>query len=604
MADELLSYYNQELLYLTRAGAEFAEQHPAAAGRLRMSADTVEDPHVSRLLQGVAFLNARIRRKLDDEFPELTNALLGQLYPHYLAPIPPMAIFSFSADRDLTESLVLPAGSEIETEAVGGEVCHFHTTQDVSVWPIEIEGAALSGRPLRGPISPRGCVSVLRLVLRCVGPEVTFAQLGPDSMRFFLRGSLTDALRLYELIFNNTAVVAIAESGGDSSPLTYGRDSLRAVGFGAEEGVLPYRASSPLGYRLLTEYFAFPQKFLFFELTGLAAKLRNCASRKCEIYLYLNRAAEDLEGAISVDSFALGCTPVVNLFRQRAEPILLNQTSVECQVVPDSRREGALEVYSVDGVTVTTPAGEANSYAPFFGLAHGGATASNTGFWQAARRASGGRDRGTEMFLALVDAEGQPAQFTEAIASVETTCLNRDLAAKLPFGAGRPHLRLAKAMPGIASVTSMMAPTPTLRLSTRKDNAWRLISHLNLNHLTLADDETGAEALREMLRLYDFRNAAETQAMIDSVLSVKTRRGTARAPDSAMGALCRGLDITIEFDEQRASGAGIFLFAAVLESFLAHYASINAFTRLTATVKGRAEVLRTWQPRAGDLTLL
>jgi type VI secretion system protein ImpG len=178
------------------------------------------------------------------------------------------------------------------------------------------------------------------------------------------------------------------------------------------------------------------------------------------------------------------------------------------------------------------------------------------------------------------------------------------LAAKLPYGGGRPHLRLVKAVPGIASVTAMMAPSPTLRVSTRKDNSWRLVSHLNLNHLTLADDETGAEALREMLRLYDFRDAAETQAMIDGVLSIKTRRGTARAPDAAMGALCRGLDITVEFDEQRASGAGIFLFAAVLERFFAHYASINAFTRMTATVKGRAGVLRTWLPRAGDLTIL
>jgi type VI secretion system protein ImpG len=604
VADELLTYYNQELVYLTRLGAEFAEQHPAAAGRLRMSADTVEDPHVSRLLQGVAFLNARIRRKLDDEFPELTNALLGQLYPHYLAPIPPMAIFSFTAERDLAEKRVLRAGSEIETEAVAGEGCVFRTTQDVTVWPIEIESAALTGRPLRGPVSPRGCVNVLRLSLRCLAPEVTFAQLAPDTMRFFLRGSLTDALRLYELIYNNTAVVAIADSGGDPRPQLYGQDSIRPVGFSAEEGVLPYRATSPLGYRLLTEYFAFPQKFLFFEVTGLAAKLQNCASRKCDIYLYFNRAAEDLESSISTETFALGCTPVVNLLRQRAEPILLDQTSVEYHLVPDSRRQGALEVYSIDGVTVTTTAGEVKSYAPFFGLTHGGAGASSMGFWHAARRAAGGRDPGSETFLSFVDMEGEPSQPAEAIASVETTCLNRDLAAKLPYGAGRPHLKLVKAVPGVAGVAAMMAPSPTLRLSTRKDNAWRLISHLNLNHLTLTDDETGAEALRELLRLYDFRDAAETQAMIDSVLSVKTRRGTARAPDAAMGALCRGLDITIDFDEQRASGAGIFLFAAVLERFFAHYASINAFTRLTATVRGRTGVLRTWLPRAGDLTLL
>jgi len=149
----------------------------------------------------------------------------------------------------------------------------------------------------------------------------------------------------------------------------------------------------------------------------------------------------------------------------------------------------------------------------------------------------------------------------------------------------------------------MTAPTPTLRPSNRKDNAWRLVSHLTLNHLSLVDEQNGAETLREILRLYDFRDAPETQAMIDSVLSVRARRGSARAPDSAMGALCRGLDITIEF-EQRGPSASIFLLAAVLERFVAHYASINAFTRLTATVHGRAGNLRTWLPRAGDLTLL
>ncbi len=602
MADELLPYFNQELVYLTRLGAEFAEQHPASAGRLRMSADTVEDPHVSRLLQGVAFLNARIRNKLDDEFPELTNGLLGQLYPHYLAPIPPLAILSFAPERDLAERRVLPAGSEIETEAVGGETCSFRTTQDLSIWPIEIESAALTGRPLRGPVSPRGCVSVLRLSLRCMAPDLTFAQLAPDSLRFFLRGSLTDALRLYELIYNNAAVVAIADGGGDPKPLLYGQESIRPVGFSAAEGVLPYRAGSPHGYRLLTEYFAFPQKFLFFEVAGLAEKLRGCSSRKCEIYIYLNRAAEDLESSISLESFALGCTPVVNLFRQRAEPILLGQTAVEYQVVPDSRRQGALEIYSVDAVTVTTQAGDAKSYVPFFGLKHGGGAAS-AGFYHAARRPTGGRDPGSEIFLSFVDLEDDAAQPAEALVSVETTCLNRDLAAKLPFGGGRPQLRLVKSVPGIAGVTAMTAPTPTLRLSTRKDNAWRLISHLTLNHLSLVDAQDGAEALREILRLYDFRDAAETQAMIDSVLSIKARRSTARAPDSAMGALCRGLDVTIEF-EQRGSSASIFLLAAVLERFIAHYASINAFTRLTATVKGRSGVLRTWLPRAGDLTLL
>ena len=298
------------------------------------------------------------------------------------------------------------------------------------------------------------------------------------------------------------------------------------------------------------------------------------------------------------------CTPVINLFKQQADAISLTQAAVEYRVVPDSRRPTALEVYSIDSVTVTTKRGEAQAYAPFFGLTHGGSGAVNHGFWHAPRRPAGGRDPGTEMFMSFVDLQGSQLQSADATVHIETTCLNRDWPAKLPFGAGRPHLRLSQSVPGIVGITAITPPTQTLRLAGRKDNDWRLVSHLTLNHLSLTDDDTGAEALREMLRLYDFRNAAETQVMIDSVLSVKARRGTARAPEAAMGALCRGLDITIEFDEQRASGSSIFLLASVLERFVAHYASINSFTRLTAVVKGRSGVLRTWLPRAGDRTLL
>ena len=584
MADELLSYYNQELLYLTKLGAEFAERHPAAAGRLRVSGDSVEDPHVSRLMQGVAFLNARIRRKLDDEFPELTDALLGQLYPHYLAPIPSMSIVSFAVQKDLSEPRTVRAGCEIETEAIGGETCRFRTTQDAQLWPIELESASLTGRPLIGPASPRGCVAVLRLSLRCLAPEMTIDQLAPDALRFFLRGPSAEAMRLYELIFNDTAVVAVGSNLLDPR-------SIRPVGFNADEGILPYPPRSPLGYRLLTEYFTFPEKFLFFELTGLSASLRNLKSRNFEIYLYLSRSVTELERNISSSSFALHCVPVVNLFKHRAEAIPLTHTKVEYPVIPDSRRPTALEVYSVDSVTVSSRSGESHRYNPFFGRTHAGARSRDARFWHSTR--------GTDVCLSFVDLQGSPAQADDQVASVETTCFNRDLPSKLPFGGGRPHLRFVQAVPGVSGILCLTAPTSTLRRPSRKEGAWRLISHLSLNHLSL-----DAEALREILRLYDFRDAPETRAMIESVLKIRATRGTARSPDPAMGALCRGLDISIEFDEQRASGTGVFLLASVLERFIAHYASINSFTRLTATVEGRAGVLRTWPPRAGDLALL
>lgn len=606
MADELLSYYNRELAYLRRLGGEFAEAHPKVAGRLRLTADAVEDPHVSRLLEGVAFLNARIRQKLDDDFPELTDAILGQLYPHYLAPIPSMTIVQFRAARDLQGSYSVAAGTEFETEPVAGEHCRFRTTQDHTIWPVEIEFASLTGRPLLAPQNPAaaGAMAVLRLSLSCLNGDMTFARLAPPSLRFYLRGAPAEVFQLYELIFNHTVSVALADSTSDSTPVIIAPDSLKPVGFAANQGMLPYPARSPVGYRLLTEFFTFPEKFLFFEMDNLANKLLVSGGRKLEIFLYLNRSIQELERTVSADSFALGCVPAVNLFLQRAEPVPLNETDTEYHVVPDSRRPDALEVYSIDTVSATSPSAEVADFFPFFGLKHAGATRKQTRFWHTARRPASGREVALETYLSFVDLDSDPSIPAQWVASVETTCLNRNLPAKLPFGGGHPYLKLAQEIPEVDSLACITAPTPTLRLPNRKEGGWRLVSHLTLNHLSLTDSSTGAEGFRELLRLYDFRDVPETRALIDSILSIKAARSVARAPEPAMGALCRGIDVTIEFDERRASGSSIFLLAAVLERFIAHYASINSYTRLTAVLKGRPGVYRRWPARAGDLQLL
>lgn len=606
MAEDLLSYYNRELAYLRRLGAEFAEAHPKIAGRLRITGDAVEDPHVSRLLEGVAFLNARIRRKLDDEFPELTDALLGQLFPHYLRPIPSMAIVQFRPASDQEGGYRVAAGTEIETEPVGGEPSRYRTTHEQTLWPIEIESASLTGRPLQAPKNPNssGSVAVLKLSLRCMADGMTFSTLAPESLRVFLRGTSSEVFQLYELIFNHTVSIALADSTSDPNPVILDVASLRPVGFAPEEGILPYPPRSPVGYRLLTEFFAFPEKFLFFEIENLSTKVLMGAGRKLDIFLYLNNTAQELERNLSADSFALGCVPTVNLFAQRAEPIRLEETNTEYHIVPDSRRPDALEIYSVDEVTATSQMGEATKFEPFFGLKHAGTTRGRTRFWHTAQRPAGGRDPASETYLTLVDLDSNPSIPAEWVASVETTCFNRNLPGKLPFGGGHPYLKLIQDSPAIDSLQCLTAPTPTLRLPSRNEGAWRLVSHLTLNHLSLADSEHGAEGLREMLRLYDFRDAPETRALIDSVLNVRAARSVARPPDAAMGALCRGLEVTIEFDDRRQSGAGIFLLAAILERFIAHYASINTYTRLTARLKGRQGEYRKWPARAGDQQLL
>ncbi len=608
MGDELLPYYNRELTYVRKLAAEFADAHPKIAGRLRLSADAIEDPHVGRLIEGFAFLTARIRHKIDDDFPELTDALIGALYPHYLSPIPSMSIVRFECQADLTGSYRVPRQTEIETEAVGGETCRFNTSYDTTLWPITVENASLTGRPLVAPANARasGAVAVLRLSLKCLSKEMSFTKLGPESLRFFLRGQPQQVLPLHELLFNNAVSVALADGVSDPNPVILSPNAIKPVGFERDEGLLPYPARSFAGYRLLTEYFAFPEKFLFFDLSGLESKTLIEAGNKMEVFIYLNRTSSDLERSVSAETFALGCTPMVNLFKQRAEPIALDQTSHEYRVVPDARREDVTEVHSIDSVSISSPDGEVTEVAPFYSLKHSGDPRKDQRFWQSARRPAGQFDSGTEVFLSLVDLDYAPSMPANWTLSVGVTSLNRDLPGKLPYGGGHPYLKLVEGASPVSKLSCITAPTQTLRPPAGPKGYWRLISHLSLNHLSITDAESGegADALREILKLYDFRDSAETRAVIDSLLSVKNRRVAARAASLGVGGVCRGMEVEVEFDEKGFSGNGLFLLAQVLERFLGLYCSINSFTRLTARVKGRSGVLRKWPPRAGDRTLL
>lgn len=606
MADDLLIHYNRELGALRRLAAEFARSHPKIAGRLRLSADAVEDPHVSRLLEGVALLNARTRQKLDDDFPELTDAFLDQLYPHYLSPIPSMAIVQLGCQRDVAGGVLVPAGSEIVAEPVNGEACHFSTTQAATLWPIELTQASLTGRPIAAPPNPRaaGAAAVLRLSLRCLASERSFTGLGIDAVRFFLRGLPAEAYALYELIHNNMVSVAFADSAVDQRPVVVGSEVVRPVGFERDEALLRYSPRSAPAYRLLTEFFAFPEKFLFFDIANLSAKTLLQAGRSLEIFVYLNRSSPELERSVNAASFALNCLPVINLFRQRAEPIRLTHQQTEYRVAPDLRRPQGLEIHSIDAVTASSPDGQSAIYLPMYAVRHSGAMPGEPRFWHAARRPAEGSDQGLEWYLSLVDLDLDPRAPANWVVSVDTTCSNRDLPARLPFGGGHPHLELAQPIAAVTSVTAVTAPSPPLRLPDRRQGRWRLISHLLLNHLSITGGGDGAEALKEMLRLYDFRDSPETRALIDTIIGVSAEQSTARAPGGGIGGLCRGIDIRLTLDERTSTGSNVFLLTCILERVLALQTTINSFTRLSVAVKGRSGYLRRWPPRAGDRPLL
>ncbi len=566
----------------------------------------VDDPHVARLLEGVAFLAARVHHRLDDGFPELTDALLGVLYPHYLAPVPSAAIMQFQSDPDLALPLNLSAGIALETEPVRGEVCRFRTSWPITLWPIEIENVRLSGLPLAAPANPlaTGAVSVLRITLKCRSADVDFARLGIDRLRFFIRGAHNVALPLYELLCAHAVALAYADAASDTAPVVLPGSAIEPVGFAAEEALLPWPARSFAGFRLLTEYFAFPEKFLFVDFAQLDSKTLLSGGQRLEIFVYLDRALPELERSITADTLALGCSPMINLFPQRCEPVQLTHTDTEYRIVPDARRPAAMEVWQIERVRETHSDGSTRPWRPFYRLTDADPDGQTPGgFYHLARRPTAEPLTGSEVYLAPHDPEFDPDAAAGAVLSADALCMNRDLPAGLPFGGGHPELRPVEAAAGIAQVLCLTAPTAPLRPPLREHRFWRLVSHLSLGHLSVVGGGEGAAALREVLRLYDLRDSTETRDAIEALLGVSAAPGTARVPGRA-GAFCRGIDVRLEFDPGAWQSGGLYLLAAVLDRFLALHATVNSFVRTSAALRGRSGRSAAWPARAGTRVLL
>ncbi len=613
MRDELLLFYERELDYLRKSAAQFAEKHPKVASRLVLEPTKCEDPHVERLLEGFAFLAARVHLKLEDEFPEITEALLSVVFPQLVRPIPSMSVVEFQLDPEkgkLASGMKIERNSQLYSKPISGVPCTFRTCYDTTMWPITVSAAELSPPSrLKPPVKTSDSAWAIRLELRCA-KDVNLVALKPDKLRFYLDGESGLVNILYELLFSRLNRIQVRDltPGSKLAPVTLPATALNAVGFGPNEGMVPYPSSSFAGHRLLMEYFAFPEKFFFIDLGGLEAVSHAGFKDAIEVIFLLS----DIEGSgrqqrleleLSKKTFRLGCTPVVNLFHQVAEPIQLNQRRVEYPLIPDVRRPYSVEVYSVDEVNGINSANQKiTTYEPFYSLRHSSRRDDRSCFWLARRRPSNRpNDDGTDISLSLLDLSLTTADPDATVLSVKTTCTNRDLPGRLPFGNQDSDFELEGAAP-MRRIVALRKPTGPVRPPMGKSVLWRLVSHLSLNYLSLVSE--GKDALQEILRLYDLGRTAYSQNVIQSIVQVRSRPHFARLVSEQGVSFARGLRIEMEIDEDQFTGGGAFLFAAVLERFFGLAASLNSFTQLSVTTPQRKEGLYEWEPRSGRRLLV
>ncbi len=624
MDPRLLNYYNQELQFVRETGAEFASEYPKIASRLGIDDFDCADPYVERLFEGFALLAARIQLKLDAEFPRFTQHLLEMVCPHYLAPQPSMAVVEFQPDLSeggLAEGFPVPRHTVLRSLLGKGEQtrCVFRTSTEVTLWPLQLTGADYFPRDVAALNLPDlpGVQAALVLRLKTTA-GLKFDQLALDRLPLFIRGSSDVPMRLYEQLIANSLGVVV-RPGGESASWsgTLSKGSVGSMGFENSQALLPYGPRSFQGYRLLHEYFAFPERYMFVELANLQPLLRDCANDTIELAILLGRGDAQLANRVDSTHFSLFSCPAINLFPKRADRIHLSDRFSEHHVVADRTRPMDFEVYQVDGALGHgTSADQEQEFHPFYSVGDSSADNSSRAFYtvnrqprvlSAKQRKAGPRSSyiGSETFISLVDAREAPYSHDLRQLSVSTMCTNRDLPLQMPVGIGDTDFSLEVSAP-VQAVRCLVGPTkPQPSKSIEKgQTTWRLISHLALNYLSLSDDQSGgAAALRELMMLYSDTNNVLANKQIDGVRSIRSKPVTRPITTTGPLSFGRGLEVTLTLDEAAFEGTGAFLLAAVLEEFFAKYVSINSFTETVLHTSERGEVMR-WPARTGRRHLL
>jgi type VI secretion system protein ImpG len=614
MKDPLLDFYERELGFIRSEAREFASRYPKIAGRLRLSdAETIEDPHVSRLIEAFALLCARLRIKMEDEFPEICQSLLHALYPQYVAPTPPTAICQLSLTDLAADSPVgrfYPRGERLEADEINGVQCNFRLCYDTTLLPLSIVSSEYLEQPLPFQVEPSWRDEVqaaIKIRLASMTDKLTLQQIKVETLRLYLHGSMVLGNDLYEAIMRDTVGVAIyrpKEARGAALPSSV----ITAVGFSENEGLIPHDPRTIAAYRALWDYFVLPEKYRFVDVNVGSLWNQATGDDYVDLVLLLRHPHSIVRRDMRRDSIRLGCSPVINLFENHCEPLRLTGNQAEYRVIPNARMPQGMEVIAIESVSATGPGGEDQlKFKPFFLPSHHRQSNEQELYWHSSRRRRMSEDsegdRGTEVYLTLVDLQSQAVSLDEWTLHVTATCCNRDMVSRLPFGGGEPKLTLRTGGTTV-SIEMLTPPTGTCRHLSSDDYYWRLLSHLALNQLSLQDNDSGAESLREILRLYDPSGTDENSLAIQAIQSVKYQRSVGRVASNFGTGFCRGIDIDVVVDEEKLVGMGSYLFASVLDHFLSLYASINSFTRLTVFTLANNQPLYRGRPRTGNRFLM
>jgi type VI secretion system protein ImpG len=612
---DLLPHFEAELAQLQRSAKHFAKEHPKIADRLGLGGEEVEDPHVERLIQSFALLTARVHKRLDDDFPRVTESLLEVLYPHYLRPFPSCSVAHMAlspAALEKGEITHIARGTRLESsQAVCGVRCTFRTASETVLAPISITAAHYqhgAGSARGAAQLPPNTSGVLSLRLQLESTQTRWSDM-PAQLRVYLSGESTQVSVLREVLCASVLSVMYQT---DAQPAWMGplAQSVELTGFEPDEALIDYGDRSHPAYRLLSEYFAFPEKFNFLSIP-LPTQLGLGEGRCLTLHFVLSGLLADSDmvrvlESVDASSFVLGCVPVVNLFTQRAEPVLLRHTTAQYPLVVNARHASGYEVASIDSVHRVNCAHAQQAVQeirPFFSIRHGdllrdgnrpSGAPPDALYWHAERDPYlAVSSPGYETLISVVDEQFDPSAVHLETLSFEVTATNRDLPVQLSAGASL----LVQGVEGVAKITLRRKPTHTHRIERGRASLWHLVSHLSLNHLSLSAG--GINALKEMLRLYDLPASAANRQQIDALVAIDFAPATVWLPGQPFASFVRGTEVRLNVREEDFVGTGLGLFVAVLDRFFGMYAHLNSFTQLHVFSAHTKKLLIQCLPRSG-----
>jgi type VI secretion system protein ImpG len=618
MDARLLRYYNQELRYLRELGGEFANEFPKIASRLGMEGLEVSDPYVERLLEGCAFLAARVQLKQDAEFPRFSHRLLELIYPNFLAPIPAMLVAQITPvpDPNLLKGQVLARDTALfgPRTAVTETRCEFRTTQSVQLTPLTTVSAEyflnMSDLAVTTLALPRRPRSGVRINLQ-LPPGMSLDKLQVDSLRFYLGGQTDVAMHLHELVLSSAVGILVGPPGraGEGQRRFLPAQNITPVGYEDDQAMLPATLRGFAGTRVLQEYFAFPERFLFIDIGGLREVFKATPGNAIEITLLLAQQGHGLDGAISAANFALHCVPAINLFPKRADRIQVNEGTFEFNVVPDRTAPLDYEVYDVQAIQGYKDDGEERKFLPLYAPDRKAPNSQNAYYtiWREPRlmsetaRRDGPRSGyiGSEVFVSLVDPTDAPYPESLRQIALQTRCTNRDLPVFMPSNGAQGEFTLDA---GVQVTTVRVVAGPSRPHTALREGgvAWRLLNLLSLNYLSLLDTEGGeaAAALRDLLSRFPQGTEPAARRQIEALQQVVTRPVVRRHPAPGPIAFGRGIEVQLTVDELGHAGGSAFLFGAALHHYLSRHVSMNSFVETVLVSLTRGEVMR-WKPSLG-----